>query len=198
MAPAASALGTPRAVTKLTTPLTGQQLARLVVVNGEDGKAYAFTGAEDGTVSPTVTEAVAGARTWTGAAGTSWHEAGNWEPAAVPTGGDDVTVAASATLAVADLAAVRSFAVGAGASVAVTGKGPIQVGAGVDVPEGASLDWAVPLLGVGGTFEKRGAGELTVRGDQGRRCRATGGSWGDGPSSRPARRWAPTRRPPPR
>lgn len=170
MAPAASELGTPRAVLKLTTPLTGQQLARLVVVNGEDGKAYAFTGAEDGTVSLTVTEAVAGARTWTGAAGTSWHEAGNWEPAAVPTGGDDVTVAASATpatLEVADLAAVRSLAVGAGASVAVTGEGPIQVGAGVDVPEGASLDWAVPLLGVGGTFEKRGAGELTVRGDQG-------------------------------
>lgn len=167
MAPAASELGTPRAVLKLTTPLTGQQLARLVVVNGEDGKAYAFAGAEDGTVSLTVTEAVAGARTWTGAAGTSWHEAGNWEPAAVPTGGDDVTVAASATLAVADLAAVRSLAVGAGASVAVTGEGPIQVGAGVDVPEGASLDWAVPLLGVGGTFEKRGAGELTVRGDQG-------------------------------
>ncbi len=167
MAPAASELGTPRAVLKLTTPLTGQQLARLVVVNGEDGKAYAFAGAEDGTVSLTVTEAVAGARTWTGAAGTSWHEAGNWDPAAVPTGGDDVTVAASATLAVADLAAVRSLAVGAGASVAVTGEGPIQVGAGVDVPEGASLDWAVPLLGVGGTFEKRGAGELTVRGDQG-------------------------------
>lgn len=170
MAPAASELGTPRAVLKLTAPLTGQQLARLVVVNGEDGKAYAFTGAEDGTVSLTVTEAVAGARTWTGAAGTSWHEAGNWEPAAVPTGGDDVTVAASAasaTLAVADLAAVRSLAVGAGASVAVTGEGPIQVGAGVDVSEGASLDWAVPLLGVGGTFEKRGAGELTVRGDQG-------------------------------
>lgn len=168
MAPAASELGTPRAVLKLTTPLTGQQLARLVVVNGEDGKAYAFTGAEDGTVSLTVMEAVAGARTWTGAAGTSWHEAGNWEPAAVPTGGDDVTVAASATpatLEVADLAAVRSLAVGA--SVAVTGEGPIQVGAGVDVPEGASLDWAVPLLGVGGTFEKRGAGELTVRGDQG-------------------------------
>ena len=170
MAPTASALGTPRAVLKLTTPLTGQQLARLVVVNGEDGKAYAFAGAEDGMVNLTVTEAVAGARTWTGAAGTSWHEAGNWEPAAVPTGGDDVTVAASATpvtLEVADLAAVRSLAVGAGASVAVTGEGPIQVGAGVDVPEGASLDWAVPLLGVGGTFEKRGAGELTVRGDQG-------------------------------
>ena len=167
MAPAASALGTPRAVLKLTAPLTGQQLARLVVVNGEDGKAYAFTGADDGTVSLTVTEAVAGARTWTGTAGTSWHEAGNWDPAAVPTGGDDVTVAASATLAVADLAAVRSLAVGAGASVAVTGEGPIQVGAGVDVPEGASLDWAVPLLGVGGTFEKRGAGQLTVGGDQG-------------------------------
>ena len=167
MAPAASALGTPRAVLKLTTPLTDQQLAHLVVVNGEDGKAYAFKGAEDGTVSLTVTEAVAGVRTWTGAAGTSWHEEENWDPAAVPTGGDDVTVAASATLAVADLAAVRSLAVGAGASVAVTGKGPIRVGAGVDVPEGASLDWAVPLLGVGGTFEKRGAGQLTVSGDQG-------------------------------
>ena len=167
MAPAASALGTPRAVLKLTTPLTGQQLARLVVVNGEDGKAYAFTGAEDGTVSLTVTEATAGARTWTGTGGTSWHEEENWDPAAVPTGGDDVTVAASATLAVADLAAVRSLAVGAGASVAVTGEGPIQVGAGVDVPAGASLDWAVPLLGVGGTFEKRGAGQLTVGGDQG-------------------------------
>ena len=86
MAPATSALGTPRAVLKLKTPLTGQQLARLVVVNGEDGKAYAFTGADDGTVSLTVTEAVAGARTWTGTAGTSWHEAGNWDPAAVPTG----------------------------------------------------------------------------------------------------------------
>ena len=167
IAPAASELGTSRAVLKLTTPLTDQQLAHLVVVNGEDGKAYTFTGADDGTVSLTVTEATAGARTWTGAAGTSWHEAGNWNPADVPTGGDDVTVAASATLAVADLAAVRSLAVGAGASVAVTGKGPIQVGAGVDVPAGASLDWAVPLLGVRGTFEKRGAGELTVRGDQG-------------------------------
>lgn len=167
MAPATSALGTPRAILKLTTPLTDQQLAHLVVVNGEDGKAYAFTGAEDGTVSLTVTEATADARTWTGAAGTSWHEEENWDPAAVPTGGDDVTVAASATLAVADLAAVRSLAVGAGASVAVTGKGPIRVGAGVDVPEGASLDWAVPLLGVGGTFEKRGAGQLTVSGDQG-------------------------------
>ena len=167
IAPAASALGTPRAVLKLTKPLTDQQLAHLVVVNGEDGKAYAFAGAEDGTVSLTVTEATAGARTWTGTAGTSWHEEENWDPAAVPTGGDDVTVAASATLAVADLAAVRSLAVGAGASVAVTGEGPIQVGAGVDVPAGASLDWAVPLLGVGGTFEKRGAGQLTVRGDQG-------------------------------
>ena len=167
MAPAASALGTPRAVLKLTKPLTDQQLAHLVVVNGEDGKAYAFTGAEDGTVSLTVTEATAGARTWTGAAGTSWHEEENWDPAAVPTGGDDVTVAASATLAVADPAAVRSLTVGAGASVAVTGEGPIQVGAGVDVPAGASLDWAVPLLGVGGTFEKRGAGQLTVGGDQG-------------------------------
>ena len=167
MAPAVSELGTPRAVLKLKTPLTDQQLAHLVVVNGEDGKAYAFKGAEDGTVSLTVTEAVAGTRTWTGTAGTSWHEEENWDPAAVPTGGDDVTVAASATLAVADLAAVRSLAVGAGASVAVTGKGPIRVGAGVDVPEGASLDWAVPLLGVGGAFEKRGAGQLTVSGDQG-------------------------------
>ena len=167
MAPVASELGTPRAVLKLTKPLTDQQLAHLVVVNGEDGKAYAFAGAEDGTVSLTVTEATAGARTWTGTAGTSWHEEENWDPAAVPTGGDNVTVAASATLAVADLAAVRSLAVGAGASVAVTGEGPIQVGAGVDVPAGASLDWAVPLLGVGGTFEKRGAGQLTVGGDQG-------------------------------
>lgn len=167
MAPAASELGTPRAVLKLATPLTDDQLARLVVVNGEDGRAYAFTGAEDGTVSLTVTEAASGARTWTGAADTSWHEAGNWDPAAVPTGGDDVTVAKTATLTVGKLAAVRSLAVGEGASVTVTGEGPLQVGAGVDVPAGASVEWAVPLLGMGGTFEKRGAGELTVRGEQG-------------------------------
>lgn len=167
MVPAASATGTPRAVLKLAKPLTDEQLARLVVVNGEDGKAYAFTGAEDGTVSLTVTEAAAGALTWTGAAGTSWHAAGNWEPAVVPTGGDDVTVAKTATLTVENLAAVRSLAVGAGASVTVKGEGPLQVGAGVDVPAGASVEWAVPLLGMGGTFEKRGAGELTVCGDQG-------------------------------
>lgn len=167
MVPAASEMGTPRAVLKLAKPLTDEQLARLAVVNGEDGKAYAFTGAEDGTVSLTVTEVVAGARTWTGAAGTSWHEAGNWDPAAVPMGGDDVTVAKTATLEVGKLAAVRSLAVGEGASVTVTGEGPLQVGAGVDVPAGASVDLAVPLLGMGGTFEKRGAGELTVCGDQG-------------------------------
>lgn len=166
MVPAASELGTPRAVLKLAKPLTDQQLARLVVVNGEDGRAYAFSGADDGTVSLTVTEATSGARVWTGAAGTSWHEVGNWNPAAVPTGGDDVTVAETATLAVKELAAVRSLTVGAGASVTVTGEGPLQVGAGLDVPAGASVDWTVPLLGMGGTFEKRGAGELTVRGDQ--------------------------------
>lgn len=166
-APATAEAGTPLAVLKLATPLTAEQLAHLVVVNGEDGKAYAFTGADDGTVSLTVTEAAAGAPTWTGAAGTSWHEAGNWNPAAVPAGGDDVTVPETATLDVADLAAARSITVGAGAAVTVAGAGPLMVGTGVDVQEGASASLAAPLLGVGGTFEKRGAGELVVSGANG-------------------------------
>ncbi len=167
-APATAEAGTVRAVLKLATPLTAEQLAHLVVVNGEDGRAYAFTGADDGTVSLTVTEAAAGAPTWTGAAGTTaWHEAGNWNPAAVPTAADDVAVAATAALDVADLAAARSIAVGADAAVTVAGAGPLMLGTGVDVAAGASASLAVPLLGVGGTFEKRGAGELTVSGDNG-------------------------------
>lgn len=163
--PATFEPGADRAFLQLKTPLTADQLAHVVVVNAERGKTYAVSADADGTLRLAVAAAEAGAKTWVGASGASWRAAANWDPAAVPTANDDVTVAASTTIAVDGPAAAGTLAAGEGAAVKVAGEGPLQLVTGVDAAAGAAVELAAPVLGVGGTFEKSGPGELTVSGD---------------------------------
>lgn len=163
--PATFEPGADRAFLQLKTPLTADQLAHVVVVNAERGKTYAVSADADGTLRLAVAAAEAGTKTWAGASGASWRAAANWDPAAVPTANDDVTVAASTTIAVDGPVAAGTLAAGEGAAVKVAGEGPLQLVTGVDAAAGAAVELAAPVLGVGGTFEKSGPGELTVSGD---------------------------------
>ena len=150
----------------LGTALTAAQLAKVVVANPAEGRAYAFTTSEDGkTVSVTVSAATAGVLTWTGANGNTWQDAGNWTPAGVPTHNDTATVASGAAIALDGLASVGTLDVTATAPVTVSGADALQVVGGVAVAPGGALTLAAPVRAAGGaTVKKTGAGEATLSG----------------------------------
>lgn len=153
-------------VLALGTALTAEQLAKVVVANPAEGRAYAFTAGADGkTVSVTVSAATAGARTWTGANGGTWQDAGNWTPAGVPTHNDTATVASGAAIALDGLASVGTLDVTATAPVTVSGTDALQVVGGVAVAPGGALTLAAPVRAAGGaTVKKSGAGEAVLSG----------------------------------
>lgn len=163
--PSDLAPGAAHSVLRLATPLTDEQFARVVVANPATGRDYAWALSEDGTeLSVSVTEATPGALVWTGAAGAEWADAANWDSAAVPTHNDVATVAGGAEIAVGAPASVGTLAIAAADGVAVTGEGPLYVGAGVDVAADGSAELSVPLRRTGGTVAKTGFGTLTVSG----------------------------------
>ncbi len=153
-------------VLRLATPLTDEQFARVVVANPATGRNYEWALSDDRTeLSVSVAEATPGALAWTGAVGADWHDTGNWDPAAVPTHNDVATVGRGAEIAVGASAAVGTLAVTAADAVAVSGEGPLYVGAGVDVAADGSAELSVPLRCADGAIAKTGSGTLTVSGD---------------------------------
>ena len=138
---------------------------KIIVSNPQAGRAYALElGADGKTVSVTVTVAEGTAKTWTGASGTDWNTAANWDPAGVPTHNDAVTVANAATIAVSAPASVATISAPA-AAVSVAGDSPLYVAAGVDVAQGGTLTLGAPVRNADGTVAKTGAGTLVVSGD---------------------------------
>ena len=138
---------------------------KIIVSNPQAGRAYALElGADGKTVSVTVTVAEGAAKTWTGASGTDWNTAANWDPAGVPTHNDAVTVANAATIAVSAPASVATI-IAPAAAVSVAGDSPLYVAAGVDVAQGGTLTLGAPVRSADGTVAKTGAGTLVVSGD---------------------------------
>ena len=138
---------------------------KIVVSNPQAGRAYALElGADGKTVSVTVTVAEGTAKTWTGASGTDWNTAANWDPAGVPTHNDAVTVANAATIAVSVPASVATISAPA-AAVSVAGDSPLYVAAGVDVAQGGTLTLGASVRNADSTVAKTGAGTLVVSGD---------------------------------
>jgi hypothetical protein len=101
--------------------------------------------------------AAAETRTWTGAVGSDWHEAGNWSHAGVPTSADDVTVAAGVVISSTD-ATVRSLHLSAdvqisdGRTLSISGGGPAST-------------WSAGTISIfeAGTVEN--GGQLNITGD---------------------------------
>lgn len=159
------ALDAAHPILSISGGLAQSDFEKIIVSNPQAGRAYALElGADGKTVSVTVTVAEGTAKTWTGASGTDWNTAANWDPAGVPTHNDAVTVANAATIAVSAPASVATISAPA-AAVSVAGDSPLYVAAGVDVAQGGTLTLGAPVRNADGTVAKTGAGTLVVSGD---------------------------------
>jgi len=114
------------------------------------------------------TGAAAAARTWTGAVSTDWNVAGNWSPASVPTGSDDVTINGSLTnYPVISAAATAhnmtinggSVTVDPGVTLAITDNITIKSGATLDLGDGNLT--VAKSLNIEGTLNV-GSGTITM------------------------------------
>jgi alpha-tubulin suppressor-like RCC1 family protein len=129
----------------------------LNVVNPTPAAPGAFTQVNGGAVINW--PAAAPSKTWTGALTVNWNGPGNWSPAGVPTGTDDVLIP-SGTLnspSVTTNQAVRDFTVAAGATVDMPSS-TFTVNGNIDV------QGTVTVNAVSSVFRPSGAGK-TIRGD---------------------------------
>ncbi len=163
--PTTLAAGTEYTLLKLTTPLTEEQVANIVVASGASDKVYAFATAADGTLKVTPSDYTPVTKTWTGGEVGTWQTVGNWSPENLPALGDAVKFASTAAVALTGVGSSDTITVDADAAVSVTGTGAVQVNSGVSLAEGAALELGVTTLGTGQTFTKTGKGALTISGN---------------------------------
>ncbi len=148
----------------VATPLTAEQVAKIVVRNPEQGKAYQFSANADGTtVSVTVTTAAStGSYTWNAASG-DWNVAGNWSPVGVPSHNDAVTVAAGAAITMDAAGAAETVDVATTSPATVVGESSLMVTKGVSVVADGSLTVSAPVRNADG-LEKSGSGTFALAG----------------------------------
>ncbi len=161
--PADYSLNEAHPMLSVTTPLTPAQVAKIVVRNPEQGKAYQFTANESGTtVSVTVTASETGAYMWNAASG-NWNASGNWSPVGVPSHNDAVTVAAGAAITMDAVGSAESIDVVTTSPATVAGESSLTVTKGVSVVADGSLTVSAPVLNADG-LEKNGPGTLAFAG----------------------------------
>lgn len=107
------------------TDSQGRAATGAVLGPGAGLQQFTATVAGVGTVTfdATATSVAPGALTWTGAVSSDWSDPGNWTPARVPTGADDVTIPAGtpASPQVTASCSARSLTVNAGAVLSLNG-----------------------------------------------------------------------------
>lgn len=159
-------LDEPHPLLMLKTPLSDEAFANVVVGNPQSGRNYALSRNADGTsVSVTVTAASAGTCTWTGAKGTSWNDAANWEPAGVPTHNDVVVVSRAATISIDAPAFAGTLDIATTDAVEIAGDASLYVADDVAVPKDGRAVLSTPIRRADGRIAKTGAGTLAVSGN---------------------------------
>lgn len=160
------ALDEPHPLLTLKTPLADEAFANVVVGNPQSGRNYTLSRNDDGTsVSVTVTAASAGTCTWTGTNGTSWNDAGNWEPAGVPTHNDVVVVSKSATISIDAPAFAGTLDIATTDAVEIVGDASLYIANDVAVPKDGRVVLSAPIRRADGRISKSGAGTLAVSGN---------------------------------
>lgn len=169
------ALDEPHPLLALKTPLSDEAFANVVVGNPQSGRNYTLSLNDDGTsVSVTVTAASVGTRTWMGAKGTSWNDAGNWDPESVPTHNDVVVVSKSATISIDAPSFAGALQIATSDAVEIGGDASLYVADDVSVPKDGRAVLSASIRRADGRIAKTGAGTLAVSGNN---AETMYGSW---------------------